>query len=282
MRCPRRPALRPSILTLALTLGFFAATALSPTAAQCAPTARSAAARAWLGVGAFAYDRTGRAPGIGGFVLLGFAFDGGSASVRGGPPLSDETARPPPRARPVVVSPILARAAVQAAWRASGVAGSDASIDAILSRARWSSLLPEARVRAVRFDDDRYTSDLRDGDTDRTRDAASSNTGLEARLTWRLDRLVYSEDEPSLERIRSERRDARARIASRTLEALFHWVRAEVDLERSEAGSKDELDATLRLYEAEAVLDVLTAGWFGRNHPRALRLPPPPGGAPPP
>jgi hypothetical protein len=175
----------------------------------------------------------------------------------------------------LALTPRLARSCVTAAWRAAGLGVDDARLDAIVSRARWSAALPEARLRAVRFDDARLSLDT-DTDTNRLRDSSGANIGFEARLTWRFDRLIYADDEPSFERIRLEHRDARARIAAKVLEGLFHWQRAALDLRTlppSQQGTRDEADVILRVMEAEAALDVLTNGWFAAQRsqkPRAM------------
>jgi hypothetical protein len=173
----------------------------------------------------------------------------------------------------LVLTPRLARACVAAAWRTAGIGADDTRLDAIVSRARWSAVLPEARLRAVRFEDARLSLDT-STDTSRLRDSAGANVGFEARLTWRFDRLIYADDEPSFERIRLEQRDARARIAAKVLEALFHWQRAALDLRTlppSQQGTRDEADVRLRLMEAEAALDVLTNGWFATQNARMSR-----------
>lgn len=178
----------------------------------------------------------------------------------------------------VAVTPRLARATVEASWKAAGLGSDDSRLDAIVSRARWSALLPETRLRAIRFDDQRLYAEST-ADVNRLRDTASANVGLEARLTWRFDRLLYADDEPSFERMRLERHDARARIAGRVLEALFHWHRAWLDVRWAQAASRDareapgrpsrdEAEATLRVMEAEATLDVLTGGWFTASRAR--------------
>lgn len=164
----------------------------------------------------------------------------------------------------------VARTAVAAAWRAAGLSVDDSHLDGIVSRARWSAILPETRLRAVRFDDERLYTDA-SADATKLKDSAGANLGLEARLTWRLDRLLYADDEPAFERMRLERHDARSRIAGRVLEALFHWQRASLELRWAQAAARearepmrtrDEVEATLRVMEAEATLDVLTSGWF--------------------
>ena len=63
--------------------------------------------------------------------------------------------------------------------------------------------------------------------------------------------------------MRLERQEARSRVAGRVLDLLFAWQRAVIDAHEAPAGSRSEIDATVRVWEAEVALDVLTAGWFG-------------------
>ncbi|MBX3197195.1 MAG: hypothetical protein KF894_03475 [Labilithrix sp.] len=203
-----------------------------------------------------------------------------------GPELASARAREPAALQNVsmtdapfelALTPRLARSCVTAAWRAAGLGADDGRLDAIVSRARWSSALPEARLRAVRTDDARLSLDTTTAtDTSRLRDSTGANVGFEARLTWRFDRLIYADDEPAFERIRLEHRDARARIGAKVLEALFHWQRAALALRAlppAQQGTRDEADVRLRLMEAEAALDVLTNGWFAANKARYVRAP---------
>jgi hypothetical protein len=138
----------------------------------------------------------------------------------------------------------------------------DARIDAMVARARASAALPETRLRVMKVVNDSSSVGIIPTDTS-TYDLAGANLYMEARLTWRLDRLLYADDEPTLERTRLERQDARERVASRVLDTLFQWQRAYIALRGAAAGSKEAIDASLRLAEAEAALDVLTGGWFG-------------------
>ena len=106
-------------------------------------------------------------------------------------------------------------------------------------------------------------------------DAVGANLVLELRLTWRLDRLLFTGDETAFERTRLERENARSRLAERTLEVLFAWRRAGLEAEEGAADSPEELQARLRESEALATLDVLTSGWFSRELRRASRTAPP-------
>jgi hypothetical protein len=129
------------------------------------------------------------------------------------------------------------------------------------SRARWSAILPELRLRAMRTADARAQVDDRVYDA-RYVDTVGNVMYLEGRMTWRLDRLIYADDEAGIERMRRERQDARQRVAARTLEALFHWQKAILELETSAPDTKEAWEAQLKAAEAAATLDVLTGGWF--------------------
>jgi hypothetical protein len=178
---------------------------------------------------------------------------------------------PPPAPEPpreatlpsVLVTPVVARRAVTAAWRAAGLGVDDAKVDSMIARARSSAALPEARFRAMRVF-------LLDGSQpsiipiDTSSYATTSPTlVLEGRLTWRLDRLLFADEEPSLERLRLDREDARSKVAGRVLDALFQWQRAWLAVHTVKPGTREATDATMRLIEAEAGLDVMTGGWFG-------------------
>ncbi len=232
------------------------------------PNAR--VAPTWLSIGGFGSVRNDALHEVGIVVVLGFPLDRVVApppSTRLRPHFFGEgpAAVPSPSA-PVVVStpvtPRLARGAVAAAFRASGIAADDAVLDAFAARARLAGLLPETRLRALRTQDQSAKVDSL-SDVQRTTDSAGANLWLEARLTWRLDRLVYSDDEPQLERLRADRVEARARIASKVLELLFRWQRAIVDTHQTLPTSPEGVEAALRVAEAEVALDVVTAGWFG-------------------
>lgn len=165
-------------------------------------------------------------------------------------------------------SPDVARRAVAAAWRVAGLGESDARLDAMAARARWSALLPEARVRVLRHATDTTHTTASDTATS-TADTPyylydSNSLWLEGRLTWRLDRLVFAEEEPTIERLRLDRQESRTRVAARVVELLARWQRASVDAAQAPPGTADWLDAASRELEAASALEVMTAGWFGR------------------
>ena len=229
-------------------------------AAANAPAPR---AESWLSVVGFVSHAWG-AQSYGGMIVVGLALERVVSSSAGAGARPVYAQGPLPRGelplRPLL-SPGLARSAVQAAWRAMGVAPDDARVESMITRARWSALLPETRLRAMRLLDERASSDVVP-EQQRLYDSSSTGISLEARLTWRLDRLLFADEEPTIERIRMDRHDARMRLAGKVLEALFQWQKAWLEADGSPRGSREELDAVVKAVEAEAALDVLTAGWF--------------------
>ncbi|WP_434042849.1 MULTISPECIES: hypothetical protein [Sorangium] len=165
---------------------------------------------------------------------------------------------------PVRVTPAMARAAVEAALRQARLLDPGARIDALASRARTSSLLPELRLRVSRLVDE--AENLAPTEYDPARRTASGGTSLwlEARATWRLDRLVFVDEEIALERLRRERAELQTKLTARVIELLFAWQRA-VALAADPGRSPEEhRAATLEALEAEASLDLLTGGWMTR------------------
>lgn len=260
---------------------------------------RSPGGQAWISLAGFSRDTTSGQRELGGLVVVGLPLDrfarvasrpgttptapvvpatAAMATNSTGGAIGNVVLAAQPEEPPIGVTPRLARFAVEAAWRTAGLGNDDARLDAIVSRARWSAVLPETRLRAIRYDAQTLYAE-QTADTNRLRDSAGANVGLEARLTWRFDRLLYADDEPSFERMRLERHDARSRIAGRVLEALFHWHRSWLELRWAQAASRDareppnhpsrdETESALRVMEAEATLDVLTAGWFTASRAR--------------
>ena len=126
--------------------------------------------QSWLTLAGFTrvYDVGPRE--VGAMAILGLALDRVGARAHPAlsrvPPLSQltlvpaldvsEAARTPPR---IPVTPVVARRAVAAAWRAAGLGTDDGRLDAMVARARWSTLLPETRLRAMRRFDESLNPD---------------------------------------------------------------------------------------------------------------------------
>lgn len=177
------------------------------------------------------------------------------------PPPSAEAA-PAPLRIPVVVSPAVARAAVSAALRRAKLFDPDEQVDLLAARAHRAALLPELRLRVSRTMDEGQT--LSPTEYDPLRRTATGGTGLwlEARATWRLDRLLFADEELALERLREHRAEQQARLTARVLERLFLWQKAMALADDGAASPEEQLAARLHTLEAEAELDLLTGGWF--------------------
>lgn len=248
---------------------------------------RSAAAevhgQSWVSLAGYSRVLATGKNDLGAIVVVGLALDrlaAGPVHRLADPPA--QPAPPPPPApsaslpaastpgEPGDLRPGLARDCVVAAWRASGLGTDDARLDAIEARSRSSALLPETRVRAMRlWTDASHTTTLATTDGTNYYDAIGANLVLEVRLTWRLDRVVYAGDEPTLERVRLERSDARNKLADRILQSLFAWARARAAARDAAPASREEGEARLRAAEAAATLDVLTGGWFAAQRAAA-------------
>lgn len=164
---------------------------------------------------------------------------------------------------PPFTAPAFAMSLVHAAWRVAGVSTIDVAIDDAIHRSHLAGLLPELRLRGVHDTEARLsiTDDDRT-ETSRTNDSRTGGMLVEARLTFRFDRLLYADDEPSLERVRDERRTLRLRILALVVEAYGKFLRAEHARNSAPEGSLESEEAWLRAFEAQATLDALTDGAF--------------------
>lgn len=170
----------------------------------------------------------------------------------------------PQRRIPVAVTPSAARAAVRAALKHARLEDADARVDALAARARVSAALPELRLRVSRTVDEGQSLSPTEYDPTRVTATGGTSLWLEARATWKLDRLVFADEEVALERVRHDRATARAKVVTEVLHQLFAWQRALTIAEDPAASPEEHLAATLKVLEAEADLDLATDGWFSR------------------
>jgi hypothetical protein len=184
----------------------------------------------------------------------------------------DDPAPTPKRgdtARAELTSNVLRRI-VDAAWSHAHLEGDDV-LDDLATRARDSALLPELRLRVHSATGVGTTLETATDLAPRTFVLDSSQTLYEARLTWRLDRLVFAEEEVSLERLRLERIELRQKIAARVVDLFVSWLRARA--RAHDAHSPQERDAaTLLELEARATLDAFTDGAAGKLLAAVTRL----------
>jgi hypothetical protein len=162
----------------------------------------------------------------------------------------------------VAITTDVARACVRATLRTMGLVD-DNRLDSVAARARSSAALPELRFRAARTLGESGRVSLSEDDPSRYVASGVATNVLEARLTFRLDRLLFADEEIAVERARLDRSELRSRAAAKALQALFEWQRAYALMQDVALAAEDRLAAALREAEASAILDMMTGGWFG-------------------
>jgi hypothetical protein len=133
----------------------------------------------------------------------------------------------------------------------------------MVSRARYSALLPDLRLRAARRTDEtlRLTPTL--DEPYRYTLAGGSDLLFEASLSWRFDQLLFGEPEMSAERLLAQRAERMQALARQVLDELFDWQRARLARDDPAALPEERQRASLEELEARTRLFVMTGGWFG-------------------
>ncbi len=174
------------------------------------------------------------------------------------------------------VTPQVARMAVAAALRVVGAENRVGMIASMTTRARWSGLIPSLSFHLARREVDQQRLDS--GERGEKYGASrGDSTWVEGRLTWKFDRLVFADEESSFSHLRFQAVEERARISFRVLDALAAWERARYNEGASKPNSSLHFDSMLRRAAAEAILDVLTSGWFSawaRGSPQRMAAEP--------
>jgi hypothetical protein len=146
--------------------------------------------------------------------------------------------------------------------RVAGYSSRRRRLDSLASRAKSSALLPELRLAGGRSSDQTLRLTPTSADPYGYTQAGGSDLWGEARLIWRLDRLVFADEEIAVARLSGQRIEAELRFASRVLETLFAWQRARLRAADPLLLPEEKLSYELDQVKAEASLDVLTSGWF--------------------
>ncbi len=175
----------------------------------------------------------------------------------------------PPALAPALLA-LLAREAVAAAANAEQAGARERDLDGVAARARLSAALPEVRLRAARSRDESLRLAPTAEDPYRFTLAGGNGLLLEGQATFRLNRLLFADEELAVERLRLERERGSERRQARVLARVLAWHRAVsrgLSAENAEERGREELQRV----EAEVELDVLTGGWFGRRVARLVR-----------
>ena len=168
-----------------------------------------------------------------------------------------------PRPPPALALGDIAQQAAHVALRTAGLDETDAAVDGLASRARWSALLPDSRLTAKDSSAGMHDYVSSTGTVTSSYFGASYEIG--ASLVFHLDRLAYSGQEARLERLRLERIAARARVTERVIEQIARWSKASADERDTADGTETHADAVARRTSAQMALDVWTGGWFSRR-----------------
>lgn len=182
------------------------------------------------------------------------------------PPAEPPAPAVDPAPAPRVLGGKMARGLVRAALHADRSAEKNERLDGLASRARASALLPEVRVRVGHDVGQGEALSPTEYDPDRVTATGSTSLWVEGRATFRLDRLVFADDEVQIERMRADRAKEDRALTDRVLGLVGAWQSAEVIL--ADAGLVDpdvRAKAEVARLGAEAALDVLTDGYFSAH-----------------
>jgi hypothetical protein len=148
---------------------------------------------------------------------------------------------------------------VRAAWHEAGLDGDD-RLDELSGRARSAAWAPELRIRAYRGTSAGASVYGAVDAADRSTLSDGVTTLVETRLIWRLDRIVFADEEVAIERIRLERAELRQRLAARVIELALAWLRACRAAEEPALLEPDRELARATATEALLALDALSGG----------------------
>lgn len=154
----------------------------------------------------------------------------------------------------------------------AALGGAEGRIRSLIRRSRLSGLSPELRLRGV-LGFDRATSTeesvgIYPGDTTVR---GGRDSLAEARLTFRLDRLVLGDGEPSLERQRIDLAAERRKLIQEALELLFDWRLRSSRASDISLPEGERIEAAIEAESALSELHLLTGGWF-QGIPTVRRL----------
>lgn len=152
-----------------------------------------------------------------------------------------------------------AREAVAAAVKHAGLGGRPEA--GMKRRARLAAALPTLSLKVGR--------DTAWSETDGTAlivGDVEQDLALEARATWRLDRLMFDDTELRVASLSQQRAKARAAIAAQTTALYYKRRAAQIDaLWHPPDTIEEAVRRELALEELTAQLDALTGGWWAQQ-----------------
>lgn len=168
---------------------------------------------------------------------------------------------------PFVLSPAFTRQVIDAAMTAEGVKTALGRLESLGYRAKMSAILPEVRFRAGRDVDRSLRLAPTETEPYRYTETGGVSLILEGSATFRLNRLLFANEELSIERLKLAQARERQRLTALVLDELVTWEHA---YRVSQTGTPQaSRRAMLQLHESALRLDVLTNGWFSVHEPRS-------------
>jgi len=159
----------------------------------------------------------------------------------------------------------LARATLAAAARVADAAAPPRQLDSMASRTRSAAVLPELRLAAGTSRDQSQKLSPTLADPARFTRDGGRDLWFEARLTWHMDRGLFSQDEIAIERLKAQAIEERQKRSRQVLDALLDWQRARLALSSDLVSEEERAAAALRELDALLRLDAWTDGWFSRR-----------------
>lgn len=140
-------------------------------------------------------------------------------------------------------------------------------------RSKSSAWLPELSLRAGRSTDQSLRLTPTSSDPYRYTQSDGSDVYGEVKLSWKLDRVLFSREELVVQRLAQSEQARRDQVAERLLNAVFEWQLAELRSRDPAQTLEDQLRFRLLAAQARLRLNVITGGLFERLAPTPAPAP---------
>lgn len=135
-------------------------------------------------------------------------------------------------------------------------------------QANVSAWLPRLQVRVGRYRDETLRLAPTVAEPDRWQLTGGADWRIDGQVTWQLNRLVFTPEQLTLERLQAQAQRELERRELQVLQLLFQWQRAVAALSSEVLHPDEEQAMWWDALEAQVHLDVLSGGWFSRHAPR--------------
>jgi hypothetical protein len=165
----------------------------------------------------------------------------------------------------LVINGSFARGIVRAAMHVAKRGQAHDRLDGLATRAKVSALLPEVRFRVGQNVDQVVALAPTVSDPSRTTASDGAKLLIEGRATFKLDRLVFADEEVQVEKLRIDREHGEKALVNEILRRLEAWQRAEFASHDPDVTGDAAIEAEVQAVATSAALDVLSDGWFSAH-----------------